>query len=467
MTVSAATERVAIVLTPALALLIVAGALRLGAGGRVRGARLHGRGPGHGRSGLALQLQVIAEEGGVPEALGGVAISMSGTAHGTTATWDGSTNADGIAEAWLALPGVTWGDAVHVRATAADGGTLVEGAIPWPGPSPAAEVLTQPAMPARRSGELWIDVFLPDGKLVPGFSERAIVSVKSALDGSGIDGASLTFLPEPGLSVEPTSSRTANGGTCEVRLTAEFLLANLAIEGSARTGPMLARATWVGALPVAPGAAGVELARVIPRGTRWPLDLVVPLATRRLYVEVDDPWGRDFGAALDIVPAEEGGSASLMLPALSPGTYWLVTSSDARGAERLDGSTMARSFTVASGPGDATPGMPPRAAPFVRTLELDGLALPRRRARERRNQGLAIALAALGAAAVLEVVLLLRAAHAARGRLSRLVAAVDAVGKDAEGAALSPDGSRGVVVLILATLLGLALIAALLMVRGQ
>jgi hypothetical protein len=76
-----------------------------------------------------------------------------------------------------------------------------------------------------------------------------------------------------------------------------------------------------------------------------------------------------------------------------------------------------------------------------------------------------IVLGALALAAGLEVLLLLRAAARARGRLARLSAATEDAG--GEGPGLEPDAAGGIAVLVLATILGFVLIAALMMVRDS
>jgi hypothetical protein len=98
---------------------------------------------------------------------------------------------------------------------------------------------------------------------------------------------------------------------------------------------------------------------------------------------------------------------------------------------------------------------------------MDGLIAPRHRAAERRKRGLRLALTALLLAGMLEVVLVLRAAARARARLAQLAEATDAAMEEsAGGGALGPRGSAGILVLLVVTLLGFALIAALLAVRN-
>jgi hypothetical protein len=455
-------ERAAIGATPVIALAIVALGLRIGAGTRDRGALVYARPPGHGRGGLAWQIVAVAEEGGVREVLPDAVVDMTASMQGKHATWHGKTNADGVAEAWLDLPDVKWGDEVALDTRAGDGEVLGEGVVKWPAAPDVAPPLEGAIPPTRTSGPLTIVVFLRDGRLVPGSPETVSVRVVDEATRKGREDVALTFVPEPGVAVARTEARTSKDGWADVRVTAEFLSASWTIE--AKAGGDVG--SWYGALPVAPGAAGAELPALVPPAKAYPLALVVPPATRRLYVEVDDAWGCDFAAAVDASSASGSGAVGVTLPALAAGDYWLVTSSDARGAEALTGSTVARPFVVAEGgQGSTAHDVHRPGAPFARFLALDGLVKPHARAAVRRRRGVWIVLGALALAAGLEVLLLLRAAARARGRLARLSAATEDAG--GEGPGLEPDAAGGIAVLVLATILGFVLIAALMMVRDS
>jgi hypothetical protein len=457
-------ERAAIGVTPIVAVVVVAIGLRVGGGARIRGVKIQARGPGHGRVGLAWQMVALGEEGGVREVLPATTVDLVASARGASATWRGVTNADGVAEAWLDLPGTTWGDPVTLRATAEDGEVLADGTVAWPREPPASALDDARAHATRVTGDLAIEVFLRDGKLVPGFPERAFVRVTDAATRKGMEDVALTFAPEPGLSVDPASTRTAAGGWSEVHVTAEFLLAGWTVEarGPGPAGRDGRTGSWYGALPVAPGAAAVALPQRLAPEERTPLTFVAPAATHRLYVEVDDAWGCDFAAAVDMTDSSGSGATAVSLPALAPGAYWLVTSSDPHGAESLTGTTLARPFEVGGASGASSePDVVRAAAPFTRFLAVDGLARPLAQATRRRRRGLMVALAALLTAAALEVVLVLRAAARARIRLARLSEAAG----DLDGPGLAPREPGGVTVLVLVTVLGFALMAGLMMLR--
>jgi len=453
-------ERAAIGVTPVVALAIVALGLRIGAGGRTRGAMVYARPPGDGRPGLAWQLVVLADEGGVREVLPEATLDVTASTRADHARWHGVTNADGVAEAWLELRGVTRGEPVTLRATAESGDVLVDGVVDWPPSTPRVGADDVRLQATKTRGPLAIEVVLRDGKLVPGAPERAFVRVTDPATGKGVDDVALTFNPEPGLSLDRTTARTSADGWAEVHATAEFLLASWTIDARGAE-PQQAISSWYGALPIAPGAAAGVLPQRLPPNEPFSLPLVTPPATRRLYVEVDDASGCDFAQTLDVSALSASGATELVLPPLAPGDYWLVTSSDAHGAESLTGSTLARPFEVRDATAKVTPPDARRAAtPFFRFLALDGLARPRALAAGRKKRGMSVVFGALAIAAMLEMLLVLRAAARARIRLARLSEAA----REVDG--LAPSGGGGVVVLVLVTVLGFALIAALMMVRG-
>jgi hypothetical protein len=213
----------------------------------------------------------------------------------------------------------------------------------------------------------------------------------------------------------------------------------------------------------------VSLPLVLDGDAPFPLRFSVPEASKRLYVEVEDAHGRDFAAALDVTL----GAATAEIPRLLPGLYWLVTSSDPRGAELLTGSTVARpfrvgapSFSVLAELATLVELVPPKAS---RTLVLDGLRAPKERATRARRRGLAIALGALGIGGALELFLLARASARARRRMQELTdAALLAQGAVGEAMSYETAGTAAarLVIVGLLTLLGFALLAALLLVRG-
>ena len=458
-------ERAAIVITPVLALATVAIGLRVGASSRSFGAKVYAASPGLGRSGLSLQLVTLAAEGGVPEVIQVPGMTVVGTTHGAEARWHGASNSEGVAEAWLGLDGLHAKDDVRLSITGDDGTPLGSGVIEVPASQPDATSSSE--LPAtRRSGTLFVELYIYGGKLVPGASTHVFAHVRDTATRRPIDGAHLTIDPEPGLTVDAPFASTSAGGWSDARVTADFLLAGWTLSAEAS---VIQTGTWYGSLPVSPGAATVNLPPDVTPEVALPLRFTVPPASPRLYVVVADAVGCDFSAAIEVAPGHRGGTASIDLPPLTPGIYWLMTSADARGAEASTPSSVARPFRVGAHKDTSEPPLqslatlsPPKPA---RAMVLDGLVSPFQLASRSRRRGLRIALGAIAIATVLETLLILRAASRARTKMKAVTDAALEVGAPST----KGDGAgtaTGIAILVLATLLGFALLAALLLIRG-
>jgi hypothetical protein len=459
-------ERAAIVLTPVIALTTVALALRAGAATGSRGALVYGAPPAGGRSGVACQIVTMAEESSIREVISVPDIDVVATQGDDVARWHGGTDAEGIAEAWLMLPHAKWGDSITLTATTTDGEVLARGPFVWP-PLPQSTPEGDPAVrPTRRDGDLAVDVFVLDQKLAPGFEGSLHVRVRDKDTAAPVANAEVIAAPEPGLTITMPTVRADADGRAALGVTADFLAVSLTI--TAKSDPPSSRAgTWYGALPVAPGGASVKLPPTINAGEPFTADVRLATVSPRVYVEVDDAMGRDFGAALRVEPSPRGAHTEVEIPALAAGSYWLVTSVDPRGATTLTGSTIARSLIVGNGP---TPPVeratqispPPR--PFSRFLALDGLRKQASVANARRHRGLLVALISLAVAGCLELLLVLRASQRAKRQLHALSDALTDAGGDRVQEAV---GATGLAVMLLVSLLGFALIASLLMVRAR
>jgi hypothetical protein len=172
--------------------------------------------------------------------------------------------------------------------------------------------------------------------------------------------------------------------------------------------------------------------------------------------------------------------ATVHAPRLAPGLYWVVEAGDPTGASELGPGTLARPFFVAStdeaalafGTDAATCATPadPRDAPRVlstclaiaaatpvpRWTALDGLATQHALDGAKRSRGLALALAGILLAVLLEAILLLRAAAASRARLR------EASVEPGEGGGRLTGRGSAVGVALLVALMGFALLAAFL-----
>jgi hypothetical protein len=277
---------------------------------------------------------------------------------------------------------------------------------------------------------------------------------KEAVFGVAIDAE-----PEPGLVVQPSRATSNASGYAELRASAEIHVVALGLTASAGAGAAQRRGAWYGAIPVAPGAAFVAMPLAISPAAPYAFEVVVPTVVPLIYAEVDDEAGRAFAVSLPV----ERSRVAVIVPPLGPGTYWLITSGDPRGAESLEGAALARPFLVADPSSIDRASLGPRLASlsppsFSRFVALDGLPGKRQADGSRHRRGLLIALGALGVAAVLEVSLILRAVARSKRLLARLSGVLDD-----DSAPIERRFSAGsVVVGLLVALLGFALLATLL-----
>jgi hypothetical protein len=378
--------------------------------------------------------------------------------------WGGSasTNADGVAEMWLELPGVAPGDAValEVRA-AAEKEPLAAGFVSWPTDG-TRELPAGPAFarPSKQDGELLIEVAVYGSRLVPGFPSSVWVHLRDRATGADVAGATLEIDAEPGLSVAATRGTTNESGWAKLSATAEIHVVALGLRAEAKGGAAPRRGAWYGALPVAPGASYADLPLEIPEGAPHELEVSVPTVLPRIYLEVDDEVGRAFARVLGVQSGPSGAHAFVDLPPFPAGNYWLVTAGDPRGAESVTGAAVARPFVVGSAPAaDLGPRLSTLATPrFSRFVALDGLPGRRRADGGRHRQGILLAFGSLAIAAALETLLILRGVERARRELAQVAEMLDNPLKPLE----NRFSATNVVLGLLIALLGFALLAALL-----
>jgi hypothetical protein len=448
--------RVAMVVTPLVAMATIAVGLHVGGRWTIHAAVLRAAPHARGSSTYAWQVTTLIDDRGVreTEARKGIAVHAR-AASGREATWTGDTNDDGVAEVRLDLPGVERGDAVDVDVTVNGVEELARGRLAWddaawmnaaPGPFVRA---------SKREGAMGIDVAILGERLVARVPTPLYVRVTSREDGHPIANATVAAEPEPGLEVAaPQATTCANGWA---RLDASPIMFAAALSLHARTADGRA-GEWFGELPVAPGAMNVRIGEA-KSGEPIHFDVRAP-SERTAYVEVDDDLGRAFAVATMLRASESGALASFDTPSLVPGLAWVVTSSEPRGAETLGGATLARPFLVA---GDAMPPGSPNphdacdvgaylalhpSGGFRSWVALDGFPAREATNTARRKRGLGIALTSLAVASMLEVLLLIQASRRGQAGMTRA--------RDV----------ANVVIVILLGVLGFGLLGALLLSRA-
>jgi hypothetical protein len=454
-------EKLVALAVPFIALGTVATALRLGGSSRIEGARVYVGRPGVGYPGVALQLVTVTEEGGVPEIDKGVHVDVVATAHGEEARWQGVSNSEGVAEAWLDLPHSRADERLQVKVTSGAGAVLAEGAVDFAPAGDKSEGAAEALPAAHRAGDLKTDVYILGGRLVAGSTSTVLLHVEDTKTHAAVRRATVETTPEPGLIVQRAPPPTNEDGWTSAEVEPSFLVAGwtLTVHPPAGNEPA---STWYGSLPISVGATHARLPFAIAADTPFPLTLDLPPASTPVYLEVDDADGRDFATPLE---AGADNQAHATLPPLHAGLYWLVTSSSPRGVETMTGSTLARPFRATPSADEdplvSSAKLVTRKPPhWTRHMALDGLALPRAHLVTQRRRALAIALGALVLAMMAEGVLIGRAASRSRARV-RAVSKEAGVTMDV-GLGLSSSAT----VLAFVTLLGLGLTAALLLLRG-
>lgn len=441
--------------------------LRVGAGEAVRAASIFAAPPGRPASKdaptpIALQILTYYEERSIRETVAMNGLTLVARSKGKEARWTGASNADGIAEANLAIEGYAKGDPLEVELRVeGESQPLASGTLAYEDVEWARSSWTRAAArPAKRTGPVDLDVLVEGERLVPGFETSMWIHASKP--------STLDLAPEPGLRLTKEHVTTCENGWAEVPAIAEAHVVGIGVTAHATGTGEKEKGEWFGPLPVAPGAFFVGMPRVVRENEPQAVVLVAPNPRHVVYVEVDDERGRVAAAALPVAldPGDAIPRARFTLPPLARGLHWLVVSGEPRGAERLAGAAVAKPFVV----GDEmdTCSLGPHLAKhpaegFPRWLALDGMAVRGQANRARHRLGLFIGLLSLAAAAAIDVLLLIAASREARAAM--LLADLDDAATAGEKVTARPPGGSLAIALLLAVL-GFALLAVLLFVKG-
>jgi hypothetical protein len=362
----------------------------------------------------------------------------------------GETNEDGVAELVADVPGLHDGDALSLDVVDERGASLATGAVRWS--DVVREERHDAVHPTVRKGDVRLDVMVWGSRITPGRESTLWVRATDR-EGHAAKLLGVTTEADPGVMVTHEFHAECNDATGVLRVLPEAHVAGLRLRAKGeddKTGE------WYGALPVAPGALWVDVPTHAPPG---PLTMTITAANARTraYVEVEDEAGRLFAASPALVAdaANPFPHATITTTALQPGLHWIVVSGEPDGATHMVGATRALPVVVGGSAGscdDALAGRTPTALP--RFTALDGFESARGPAGERRARGRRIALVAVAAGAVLELLLLAKTL-----RKSRLeMASVDAAMDKKPGSARALD----ILVGVLLAALGFAFLGALL-----
>ncbi len=448
--------RALLVLVPVLAIAIVAVGLRIGAGDAMRAAIVHGAHLPRGGGRLAWQVVTLFEDTGVRETIT-TPLHVTARTGGHETHLDTRTNADGVAELDLDMPGLTEGAPLTLDVRDANDHVLASGAVRWK-PEEVSEVRREFVRPSLREGALAIDVAVLGARLAPGQAGRLFVRVADRATGRPATGARVEDAPEDGVIVTASPHPACEAGWFELSALPQIHVAGLTLRATDELGK---KGRWFGSLPIAPGALWIDAPTRVPPGA---VNVGVTSASARdiAYVEVDDESGRLFSISPKLAGASP--QAHVVTPTLDPGKYWLVVSGEPDGAIALSGATRAMPLVVGGAPGcDADlAGLVPGG--FPRWVALDGFDALRAKMARRRARGRALALGALLLSALLETLLLVRAARRSRLELARVE---EAIAKDAPASrAPARRDATDLLIALLLGLMGLALLFALIEWQG-
>jgi hypothetical protein len=479
--VTSGSERLLLVGTPFVAMMAVAAGLRVGAPEVMRWAVIYGAAPSKAGTGLAVQVAAFREDDGARSSLAATRLALVGTVERQTVAWSGTTNADGVAEALLPLPG--WAGA---RLQARSGTTLLAQGDARPA-TPAPPGMSYPTWTpfARREGEIVLDVSVVGQRVSPGFPATICVRATNRTTHAPWGGAEVEAEDDPSWTRTAPShtARTDSEGWTQLTVRAVGLAVSLSVRaraGDGRTG------AWVGGLFVSPGSAGLETRARWSPDEEPRIEVVAPGMRATEYVEIDDARGRAWATTVTPRgdPTTLPSATIIRVPRLAPGLYWAVAAGDPVGASELGPSTTVRPFFVATSDSAALAlGTDPTgcaarrdagetptalwpclalaaARPVPHWTALDGLPAVAANARARRLRGVRVATGSIAVATLIEMALLLRMAAAARAQFE-----IDAGGVT--------HGSRGTIVrwwsigiALLVGLLGLFLLAAFVVGAG-
>jgi hypothetical protein len=387
------------------------GARRDVVGARVRARAIEGTGV------LALRLEAFRRAYGVDDAIAlrdvRVEAHQAGEPVGEA---HASIGDDGAGEARIEAASPLHG-AVEVRVTSASGAVLAEGSIALSREDEARR--EAPAVRGGASGALAIAVLVPRGQLAAPFPGELAITVTRA-DGSAVAGGEVE-LDAPGAALAPDHVTLDAQGRARVAVIPRAhtieLTATAHDAGGALAG---AEGRWVGALPVVPGALWLS-------PSNDTLTIRSPSPRARAYVSIEGPEGRMGGLIVPLAPDAEGfASASL-------------ANEDVPGLAGRDPSE--RRFVVLAGDpgqrGSGTVAWPlapdaDRVTPPPLDVVLDGLPAAERREAERAAKARFAGALVIGAAALVEALLLVLRTRRAQRKLEAHLAAATAGASESE-----------------------------------
>jgi hypothetical protein len=373
------------------------------------GARIRG-GPTDGQRRLSWRITVLERFRSIDSTrnIGAIAVRAH-NGDRLTALARCHTSNDGTCDVMLDFSGEVSGPIHAVVTSEADGAVLAEGHLQ----GNIADWGRSPGHPARlvghTTGDLAIEVDARRGVFAAPFSDDLVVTVRDGenplgdarvtlrTDAAGLEGVPASNDPE-------TSLTLVSSDRGEVRFGVTPRMHTVAVDIDVTAGDRTA--AWHGILPVIPGAIWLHPTSY----ANGSLQIFTPVPREVAYVTLATPSARLWGGIIPLVSVDPLGFShgSIEWPRLArapevgtPEPVWVTLSSDPL---QTSAGTVGWPVSRVSWPVSPTTILDER--PFRDLLLLDGMPPAEKRDQDRRYRARTLAAVALGAAAVLEGVLL-------------------------------------------------------------
>src|SRR6266545_1568994 len=382
---------------PSLAMAVVGFAmLGPGAARPFDGAQVWG-GPTDGARRLSWRIAVVQRLRGIDSTRDIGTIVVHAANGGQESTMRCRTRADGTCDVEMKLAREVRGQ-VHASITKEDGGEmLAAGYFARDSSQWGTDAGHRARMGGKTEGELELELYARRGIFAAPFRDELTVLVKRSME--PVRAARVTLRAEAADLDGDSSGDGSVSGTTGVAGDATFGVTprTHVIEVNVEAAVSGRSVRWTGTLPVVPGAIWLDPAGLAVRKIR----VLAPVPREIVYATLANKAFRVWGGAVPLVP-DAGGFAGGEID-------WPETA-----AAGLDGLWL----TLASDPrasGSGTVGWPVDSAggtvhrdeqPFRDWLLLDGMPWAERRDKGRRRRARVLSASALGAAAILEGVLL-------------------------------------------------------------
>jgi len=411
-----------IVVIPGAAI-AVAGIAMLGPGAArpFDGVRLWG-GPTEGARVLSFRVEGLQRMLGIdaPYDLGEIEVEARAD-DGIGGSFRGRTRRDGTADVQIPLAAQARGN-VRIVVRSARGRTLATGQVARGEQGWGASGARGPSLTGTLQGDLTLRVAAARGVFAAPFRDAVLVEVER--QGQPVSGAQVTASAQGGSVADPTGSTAADGrasvmtdggGQAVIGVTPASHAVEAAIEARAQG----LSGSWQGTLPVIPGAMWLDPQRI----ARGRLRVVSPVPRDTAYATIatrsDRLWGGTIPLSSDPDGFFSGEIAWPLEDDATTGQAWLTLASDPRatGAATIGWPVFASHGGRAEPTGWHLEAREERH--FCDFLLLDGMPRAERLEADRRSHARRLGLAALLAAALLEVLLLADTTRAAERTLYR------------------------------------------------